>query len=596
MGLRLQCERAASPRAIAAAVLLFAALGWTPEAQAATKSEGFAVEPFTNVKHASSLHHLAYGLPAVVAERFARATPLRFVGRDELFGRTPPTAASWLVRGSFTTGTDGKVAITVEVSRRAAPDEVVTHATRAASRNAVVAATLAAAVEAFAALPGVTLSGEAIEAAQVPFGRDPYAFTLYARAVSAFHGGGGPARPTPLGASRALRAIDLLRHSLLIDPSLPEARRFMAMAQLATGQTGAARGMLTAALDVRPDSTLALRTLAALDRQSGLPGARERYAQLVALDPEDVDARRSYGDLLLEGGHVDEAQAQLRAVLDADPEDAHARRQLITALSSLQQGKELAGQLEEALKRDPENLDARLDLAAAYVSLGMNTEGAAAYEEVLRRRPHHLAALKLAADLARGRGDLGKASVYYSRLRVLAPQDPRPVFLLATAYAQAGALDKAERLFTDAAQFPGMLAEAYSNIGAIALRRGDAKQALWFLSRAAKRRPQRAVIRYNHALALHQLGRDAEAFEELQAAAAAAPDDADVQFLAGVVALGLGRVEEAREAFAKTVALDPKRADAAQNLALIASLPPPPKPSPVSAPGAAPSGASSATP
>ena len=91
-----------------------------------------------------------------------------------------------------------------------------------------------------------------------------------------------------------------------------------------------------------------------------------------------------------------------------------------------------------------------------------------------------------------------------------------------TAYAQAGALDKAERLFTDAAQFPGMLAEAYSNIGAITLRRGDAKQALWFLSRAAKRRPHRPVIRYNHALALHQLGRDAEAFEELQAAASAA--------------------------------------------------------------------------
>ena len=76
-----------------------------------------------------------------------------------------------------------------------------------------------------------------------------------------------------------------------------------------------------------------------------------------------------------------------------------------------------------------------------------------------------------------------------------------------------------------------MLAEAYSNLGAIALRRGDPKQALWFLTRAAKRRPGRVAIRYNHALALHALGRDAEALDELHAAAAIEPEDPDVQFL-----------------------------------------------------------------
>jgi Flp pilus assembly protein TadD len=577
-------KRTAFPHTIAAVALLVLTLGRTPGAEAASRAEPFAVEPFTNVKRVQTLHHLAYGLPAVVAERFARALPLRFVGRDELFSRTLPMNATWLVGGSFTTQTDGKVAITVEVRRRATPDEVVARATRAAARDAVVTATLAAATEAFAALPGVVLPADTIEAAGAPFGRDPYAFTLYARAVSAFHGGGGPAKPTPLGKSRALRAIDLLRHSLNVDPALPEARRFMAMALLANGQPAPARGMLTAALDVRPDSALALRTLAALDRQSGLPGARERYARLVELDPQDVDARRGFGDLLLESGRIEEAQTQLRAVLDADPEDAHARRQLITALSSHQQGKELAAQLEEALKRDPENLDARLDLAAAYASLGMTLEAATAYEEVLRRRPHHQGALKLAADLARARGDLAKASAYYSRLRVLSPDDPRPVFLLAAAHAQAGALDKAERLFTDAAQYPGMLAEAYSNLGAIALRRGDPKQALWFLSRAAKRRPQRPLIRYNHGLALHQLGRDTEAFDELQAASSAAPDDADIQFLSGVVALRLGRLEEARDAFTKTVALDPQRSDAARNLALMASSLPLPSPSPMTAP------------
>ena len=80
-------------------------------------------------------------------------------------------------------------------------------------------------------------------------------------------------------------------------------------------------------------------------------------------------------------------------------------------------------------------------------------------------------------------------------------------------------------------------------------------------------------IRYNHALALHGLGRDAEALDEVHAAAAAEPDDPDVQFLAGVVALKLARTEEARQSFTRAVALDPHRADAAHNLALLDAAP-----------------------
>ena len=114
-----------------------------------------------------------------------------------------------------------------------------------------------------------------------------------------------------------------------------------------------------------------------------------------------------------------------------------------------------------------------------------------------------------------------------------------------------------------------MLGEAFSNLGAIALRRGEPKQALWYLSRAVKKRPQRVVARYNHALALHELGRDADALDELRAAVSLDPGDARVRFFTGVVALTLGKVEEATESFKAAVDLDPGNVDARQNLALI---------------------------
>ena len=277
---------------------------------------------------------------------------------------------------------------------------------------------------AFSAVPEVTVPPGAFEAARAPFGHDPYAFTLYGRAVSAFHGGGGgaahPGRQAA-GGSRARAFAPFAGHRSLRPRGAAVHGHGDARGRRGRAGAGDADGRS----DARPDYALALRAVAALDRQAGLPTARERYGHLVEVDPEDIEARRAYGELLLDSGHVAEAQVQLQAVLEADPDDARARRHLITALSSRQQGKELAAELEAALSRDPENLDARLDLGAAYLSLGLDAQAAAAYEEVLRRRPRHTGALKLAGDLARQRGDLPKAAdVLHEASRPRPPGSP----------------------------------------------------------------------------------------------------------------------------------------------------------------------------
>jgi Flp pilus assembly protein TadD len=219
-----------------------------------------------------------------------------------------------------------------------------------------------------------------------------------------------------------------------------------------------------------------------------------------------------------------------------------------------------------------------MDLGAAYLALGRQADAAGVYDDVLRRRPRHTGALKLAGDLARARGDVKTAATNYARLHVLAPHDPRPVFLMAAAYVQAGDLERAQRWFDEASQLPGMMGDAYANLGAIALRRGDARQALWYLSRAVRRRPDRATIRYNHALALHLLGREAEALDELRVAADADPGDAGVRFFAGVVALALGKLDEATDSFKAAVELDPGFDDARENLALLVERRPSPAP------------------
>ncbi len=528
--------------------------------------EGFVVQPFVNTRSSGMLEYLRYGAPAVIAERLATLAPLRFEGPPELFAKTPAPTARWLVTGAYERTREGKLEVTVQVRPAAAPDQIAGQASATGVKEQGDQLALQAALDAFKATPGVTLPADAPAlVGKGPFGRDPYVFVLFGRGVGAYHA-------NRANAVRWERALDVLNKALLIDPRVPETRRFLAVVHLASGKTAQARGALGAALERRSDYAAALRMLAGLDRAASLPTARERYARLLELDPHDLESRRSYGDLLSEAGMLTEAQRELEVVLAAAPDDLRARRSLVLVLAARQAGKELCAALEEVVRLDPENIDARMDLGAAYMNVGRAADAAAVYEEVLRRRPRHAGALKLAADLARERGELEKASSYYAKLRWMAPADPRPVFLMAAAHAEAGNLELAERLFAEAARFPGMRADALSNLGALALKRGEPRQALSYLERAAKGAPGKAGVRYNHALALHEMGRDGEALSELRAAETADPADAGVRFLAGVVALRLGLIDEAVTSFREALRIDPNHQDARHNLTLLEPL------------------------
>jgi Flp pilus assembly protein TadD len=557
----------------------------------------FAVLPFANAGGPRTLDFLQAGLPALVAERLGRHPSLRFAGPeaivertrlDDALARAAATGTAYVVAGRYEKKPNWKIAVTVDVYAGAVPANVLGSGTIEGAKDDAARSALEAALLALEKA-GVATPPEARARVVERFARDAYAFVLYGRGVAVYTGldqpwdptagrAAGPQRRRPPvpgapGAS-AERALAPLGKSLLIDPRVPETRRYVGLVHLGAGRPGHARAMWSYAVDVRPDYTAAVLGLAMLDRTQGLPEARERYARVLELDPDDLEARRTYGELLSDAGRLDEAQTELQRVVGEAPGDLRARRALALVLAAQHAGTELAGELAEIVKLDPEDLDARLELGAAYASVGSVDAALGAYEEVLRRRPKNTVALKVAADLYRGKGEPAKAAAYYEKLRRMSPDDPRPWFLLGASYYAAGRLDAAERMFTEGARFPGMLPDAYSNLGAIAYKRGDAKQAIWFLSRAATRRPGKPGVRYNYALALSAVQRYDDALREVTAAAAAAPQDAEIRFFSGVVALRMGRLADAASAFEETLRLDPNHASAKHNLALLESLRP----------------------
>ncbi|HXI58895.1 MAG TPA: tetratricopeptide repeat protein [Polyangia bacterium] len=544
----------------------------------------FMIAAFVNKSGQRNLDFMQGGLPALIAERLEMAPALRFVGRsamiergsiDDALSRAAVAGARWVVSGQFEKRHDWKIAVSVEIYDVSAPSVIAGTSRAPAGRGQAVGnkeevarTALRAALEALDSAEVTPAPSDAQRAAIVaPFARDPYAFVLYGRGVSAYVGIDG------YGASVDRAERNLVR-ALVIDPKVPEIRRYLGLLQLGAGRPGNARALWSYAVELRPTYTLALSGLAALDRTAGLPSARERYARVLELAPDDLDARRAYGELLSDAGALPEAEAQLQAVVKARPADVRARRALALVLASQQAGPALADELAEVVRLDPEDIDARFELAAAYNGPGVGKAdlAVATYEEILRRRPRHPVALKLLGDLLRRRGEGERAAGYYERLRRLSPQDPRPLFLLGTAYVEAGKLGAAERMFTEAARFPGMLGDAYANLGAIAYKRGQVKEALWFLSRAAKRRPGKPGVRFNYALALEAAARHGDALAELEAATATAPDDAELWFFSGVVALRMGKTQDAEAHFRQAVRVEPGHEKARHNLALLESL------------------------
>jgi Flp pilus assembly protein TadD len=530
-------------------------------ARTPTTRETFVVEPFDNANGFHALDYLQAGLPAFVAERLGHLSPLKFAGEQSIFGRPAGSNPRWTVKGSFIRQADWKVAVTVRLEGR---DGKLAEATRAGSKDEASRVALEAALEAFRKVLGDRVP-TASPAVKARFGRDPYAFVLYSRGVALYAAIGRKGRSQE-------EAINILKRSLLIDPKVAETRRYLGVIHLEAGRPGHARTQWSVALEERPNYLPVLAGLAALDRNEHSAAAKDRYARLVELDPEDLDARRSFGEVLSDAGQLEQAQAELTRVLEVAPDDLRARRALALVLASRRAGPELAADLEQVVRLDPESVDARMDLGAAYLAIGRHSDAEAVYDDVLKRRPRSAGALKLAGDLARTRGDLKKASTLYGKLRWISPADPRPACLLGTAYYEAGNLSAAERWFTDASKYPGMMGEAYGNLGVIALKRGQPKEALWFLSRAAKRRPQRALVRFNYALALYSNDRAVDALNELHVAQKLEPSDSGAHFFAGVVALRLGLLQEAERGFREALRLDPQNEDARHNLSLLEPL------------------------
>ena len=104
----------------------------------------------------------------------------------------------------------------------------------------------------------------------------------------------------------------------------------------------------------------------------------------------------------------------------------------------------------------------RLDLGSAYQRMGAHEKAISATKRCIKKPAEERAGAQDRSVTAIGAcASPSKAIAAYQRVMKLAPEDPRPYFLLGAAYEEAGHDAKAEQIFQDAQQFRRYLGEAW---------------------------------------------------------------------------------------------------------------------------------------
>jgi len=556
-----------------------------PSVARAELPDGYIVAPFQNRSSVKQLDWMASALAVTAAEKLEALPSVRpAYGADVLGGlgytfdpekvarRAHDAGARWVLTGGFNRP-NWKSELEVQLYTVVDPSDAIPQATLRLVTSASTVGERDKVLDQldqnlFEVLKKAGFVADPDVQAQLKRRptKDLYAMTLFGRALNLYFGLGG--------AKDDGKAQKLLKKVNLIDPKFAEAHRYAGLIYLDQGDRPRASSQYSYALDLRPGYVAAEQGLARLYRGDGNRArAQELAEKTLELRPWDVEMREMLGELLWEIGDLDGALAELEKVTAIAPRHLAARRTLALIYAAKGDTVDLAAELERVQDLAPDDVDVKLDLGSAYQRIGANDKAIVAYKDVLDKQPKNVQALKLLGDCYRRQKDPEKAIEAYQKVKKLAPDDPRSYFLLGAAYQEIGADGKAEVVLQSAAeQFRRYVGEAWANLGAIAYRRGDLSTANWYLSRAVARTPGRPKAHYNYALVLSAKKERERALDELKIAGDLDPKDAEVRYLAGVILLRMGHLDEAKKAFEEALQRKPDHADAKHNLALLEDL------------------------
>ena len=256
-------------------------------------------------------------------------------------------------------------------------------------------------------------------------------------------------------------------------------------------------------------------------------------------------------------GDLDAAIALAQEILAEDPEIVEAHVLLGNFHGRAEKHEAAAAAYRAALALDPEHREALYSLALAYKESGRLEEAATGLERAAELDPRNGKVLWQLADVRLRQGRLAEAE---SRLLAALEQDlDRPRFLLklAECHIEQQRPAEAERRLRQALAENSELATAHYHLGLALEELGRPRDAAAAYRRELELRPEAYRAALNLGQVLLRAGRTAEAATELRRAVEARPEFGTGHLYLAKALLDLGELEAAETAARRGLAASP---------------------------------------
>ncbi|HWO02111.1 MAG TPA: tetratricopeptide repeat protein [Blastocatellia bacterium] len=259
----------------------------------------------------------------------------------------------------------------------------------------------------------------------------------------------------------------------------------------------------------------------------------------------------------------------VRSVLKISQENTVAAEE---ALKQLQQRRPDLATLSTRASASAADVDARRLLAEAYLDEGLLPYAFQMYQEIAAIKPRDARAEIGIARVWDKWGDYGLAQQHAESAVLFDPASAQALEVLGRVCLHRNELDQALSAFISAIKIKPQDASLLNNAGYIFLKRNDLLQAKIYLEQAVSIDSSMVEAHNNLGIAFARLGDRERALQEFMVV----NDPAAAFNNLGVVYMTQKNWSDAREAFRRAIALDPKQEKAQTNLAEAeAHLPPP---------------------
>ncbi len=356
------------------------------------------------------------------------------------------------------------------------------------------------------------------------------------------------------------RATQAYRDALAINPGFEPAHLGLASTLEAQGDTDGAIAALRKVLqDVNRSSREARQRLVRLLlTQKAYEPALALLREVVEESPGDVEAQLRIGLIYGEMKEFAKAVEQIKLVLKLRPTELRVRDHLGYLYEELKDYDKAIAEYQAIIQADEKFPEAHLHLGYLYYRLKRTDEALPHFQRLMALNPKMPEAyLMLGLTLLQATRYEEAADVFREGLQ-RNPGNADFHFNLGTAYDKLGKFDDVVREMEEAIKLDPKHADALNYLGyTYAERDMRLEEAVGLIQRALAVKPQNGYYLDSLAWAYYKMGRLQEALTEMKRAVAVVPDDPVFFEHLGEIYLTNNRISDAREAWLRSLELDP---------------------------------------